>query len=453
VKNPKLHSVMKRYVLTGVALVRDRCQPEREEEQQWVRSEAGYWLEPVTRLAWERCLRQQSITDELHALPEYELLVTVLRADPLIAPQIDSLVGTLGWAGRLELDHLTDTVIVACLLRSPSDTEDQRTFETYYTELEARLYADEFHHEELFFLAGFTSEVLPLRLRQGVEIVEVTPEQARMALRIGLFPSMEVAGHTVVHVAPSCAIRQMWSLPKRIGEQERSAAAMEAHMAASAQRQETGERAIIAVRLFQEGAVTPVAAVSRVIDPPPGAGGGYEFVPIARPVFLPSDSYQLTAAQAPEFVRFWQWLDGVGDPVALAARRFSDAKDRRRAEDRILDLVIGAEALFGAGETQEVSYKVRLRAAAFLGDDAMSRRRIFQEFKKAYEARSMIAHGGKPTKEQKHQLDRLPGLIEVMERHIRAAIHKAAGLSLWPSSHAAWDEAVLDALEGRLTFS
>jgi hypothetical protein len=89
---------------------------------------------------------------------------------------------------------------------------------------------------------------------------------------------------------------------------------------------------------------------------------------------------------------------------------------------------------------------VRLRAAAFLGSDATSRLRTFEEFKAAYDARSLIAHGGKPSKKQKQQIDRLPLLIKMMDRHIRAAIQKGAKLSQWPSSHSAWDEAVLGSL-------
>jgi hypothetical protein len=108
--------------------------------------------------------------------------------------------------------------------------------------------------------------------------------------------------------------------------------------------------------------------------------------------------------------------------------------------------VIAAEALFGAGETHEVGYKVRLRAAAFLGSDAKSRLRIFEEFKAAYDARSLIAHGGKPSKKQKQQIERLPPLIKIMDRHVRAAIQKGAKLSQWPTTHSAWDEAVLASL-------
>jgi hypothetical protein len=451
--NPKLHTAMKRYVLTGIGLVRDRCQPEEEEEEQWVPSGTGYVLQRVTRQAWWLCLHHEEITDELHALPAYAALVAALKADPVIAPQLDTLVGTEIEAGRLELRYLTDSVITGCLLQSSGATEDEQVFEARYAELEARLYAQEIHQEELVLLAGFSSAVLPLRLREGVEIVQVTPEHIQMALRLRLLPVQGMTGHSFVLNPPSHAIRQTWSLPKRIGEQDDSTVALDAQLAASIERREISERAIAAVRLFQEGQIFPVAMVARAIDPPPAGGGGYQVYPMGRVSrFFPSETYRLTEAQAPQFVRFWQWLDSVGGPVALASRRFSDARERVRTEDQILDLVIAAEALFGAGETQEVSYKVRLRAAAFLGSDATSRQRVFDEFKAAYDARSLIAHGGTPTRKQKQQIDRLPDLIKVMDGHVRASIQKAANLSEWPSTHSAWDTAVLGSL-GSLNLS
>jgi hypothetical protein len=314
--NSELHAAMKRYVLTGMRLVRERCQPEDEEEEQWVPSGTGYVLQRVPQPAWWLCLHHKEVIVELHALPEYAVLVTALKADRAIAPQLDTLVGTQVEAGRLELQHLTDSVITSCLLRSSGATEDEQVFEARYAELETRLYALEIQQEELVFLAGFTTEVLPLRLRKGVEIVRATPEHIQMALRLRLLPIDGLSGYSFIHNPPTHAIRQTWSLPKRVGEQDHSPAAMEAWLAASNERRDITERAIAAVRLFQQGQVVPVAMVGRAINPPPGFGGGYQVYPMGRMSrFLPSESYRLNAAQAPQFVRFWQWLDSVGGAI------------------------------------------------------------------------------------------------------------------------------------------
>jgi hypothetical protein len=95
---------------------------------------------------------------------------------------------------------------------------------------------------------------------------------------------------------------------------------------------------------------------------------------------------------------------------------------------------------------------VRLRASALLGHDAASRRRIFAEFKSAYDLRSVIAHGGKLAQRQRQQMQRLPQLIESIEQHIRDAVRKGVSMSKWPSTHQEWDDALLDALGNHLSF-
>ena len=69
---------------------------------------------------------------------------------------------------------------------------------------------------------------------------------------------------------------------ERMEEREHSAAAREAQLAASNERREISERAIAALRLFQDGQVIPVATVASVIDPPPGGAGGYQVYPMGR---------------------------------------------------------------------------------------------------------------------------------------------------------------------------
>jgi hypothetical protein len=456
--NPELYAALKRYVLAGMRLIRERHRSLLEQEGPATAKASEAVESPMRRRGTLYRLLDKPIREELHALPEYLPLVIALRADAAIAPQIGNHVGTAFSLVLMDLGHFTDWPIIDCLEESPSAAADEQTFERYYPDFEARHYATEVPQEELDLLAEFTSEVLPLRLREDVEIVEVTPEHIRMALTLGLLPSTAMAGFRI----PSCAIRQTWSLPRIISSPTppfdsesmgQGHSRMTAHdlLLASVLRRDTTERTIAALRLFQEGWVIPVATLAHAFDPPPGGTGSSEMYP-PRWRFLQGEPYRLTTARVPEFVRLWQWLDRIGQPVDLAARRFSEARYRLRQEDQLLDLVIAAEALFSAGETQEVSYKVRLRAAAFLGTDASSRRRIFEEFKSAYDIRSAIAHGGKPTKRQRQQRQRLPLLINIMEQHLRDTVRRGLSLSRWPSTHQAWDETLLDAIGDQLTF-
>lgn len=64
-------------------------------------------------------------------------------------------------------------------------------------------------------------------------------------------------------------------------------------------------------------------------------------------------------------------------------------------EARYLWHWIVLEALFGPENPNETTYRLSQRVALFLGDHAESRRRLFDDAKKAYAWRSKIVHGGR----------------------------------------------------------
>jgi hypothetical protein len=286
---------------------------------------------------------------------------------------------------------------------------------------------------------------MPIRLLDKVEIVELTPRDLQGAAIMGLLPGPWMPGRM-----PACAIRHAWTFPRRVSGQPSGWTVERLHQASLLRRRIT-ELTIAALRLFRDGWVIHVGTLAHGAEPPPGGTDLSEMYP-PRWRFMQGKPYHLPADQVLEFVQFWRWFVEAGEPVQSAARRFSEARYRHRREDHLLDLVIAAEGLFGGGDTQEVSYKVRLRAAALLGQDAASRRRIFEDFKTAYELRSATAHGGKPTKRHRQQKERLPQLIMRIEQHIRDAFRRGASMSKWPTTHQEWDDALLGALGDRLTF-
>jgi hypothetical protein len=114
----------------------------------------------------------------------------------------------------------------------------------------------------------------------------------------------------------------------------------------------------------------------------------------------------------------------------MAIRRLSHSTERTRPEDQIVDLMIAAEALFLAGDTQttEIGYRLSLRAAYFTPSEQWDRMEVRRLFRTAYDARSAVAHGGSvqdnwalPNGEE---VD-LYNLDLVIEAHLRSALHKA----------------------------
>ncbi len=60
-------------------------------------------------------------------------------------------------------------------------------------------------------------------------------------------------------------------------------------------------------------------------------------------------------------------LNGSGNSASQC--RFSDAGDRERDDDALIDVIIAAEALFLPNERLELGYKLALRAAFFLAPE------------------------------------------------------------------------------------
>ncbi len=124
--------------------------------------------------------------------------------------------------------------------------------------------------------------------------------------------------------------------------------------------------------------------------------------PMTDHVFMKINLVTLDSGKIKAFQEAWRLLASLrlsNPSLYLAALRLSYANGRAHAEDRILDVVIAAEALFLSTETsglqQELSYRASLRAAFWSEDinDLPSKLDVFAIVKAAYSLRSKIAHG------------------------------------------------------------
>jgi hypothetical protein len=109
--------------------------------------------------------------------------------------------------------------------------------------------------------------------------------------------------------------------------------------------------------------------------------------------------YSLSETETLAFMEFWKSFQGVRQAtlnrIGIALRRFNFSYERSRPEDRLIDQLIGFEALLlKEDERQELEYRLALRGAALLGKTPEDRKRKFEELKAAYRKRSDIVHGG-----------------------------------------------------------
>jgi hypothetical protein len=121
------------------------------------------------------------------------------------------------------------------------------------------------------------------------------------------------------------------------------------------------------------------------------------------------------------FCRFWDEVRAAlahpPDALRVALNRLRTMNEQPRGSDRILDQMIIFEALFlGDGEKQELGYRLRMRAAHFLGDTLEERVEIAETLKAAYDVRSRIAHGSELSEEQRETQSRMDALTALVLR-------------------------------------
>jgi Apea-like HEPN len=109
----------------------------------------------------------------------------------------------------------------------------------------------------------------------------------------------------------------------------------------------------------------------------------------------------ITPSRARLLRRNWSWLSGQtgNSNLTFAVRRLGYANERVRLEDHLLDTMIAAESLYlGGGKDTELKFRLAVHAAVWAEPAKLgaTRQEIYEFMRKAYDARSKIAHGGEP---------------------------------------------------------
>ena len=79
----------------------------------------------------------------------------------------------------------------------------------------------------------------------------------------------------------------------------------------------------------------------------------------------------------------------------VAQRRLSLGRERKELEDRLIDYMIGLEALYLPDGNQELSFRLSLRMAFLLRTDPSDRKEMYSFAREMYKTRSNIVHGNK----------------------------------------------------------
>lgn len=154
---------------------------------------------------------------------------------------------------------------------------------------------------------------------------------------------------------------------------------------------------ILVLRLFRPGDIRNIFTVKRI-------GGRYNF-PFRLKYVARSRESRVNFFRKTELAQFQVFYEDIANvawkqkesnsSVSVALNRFMDGYERVRLEDKIIDYMVGLEALYLRGNGMgEFGYKMSHRVSVLLSDKK-KQRQLFDDMKDAYNLRSRIVHGGK----------------------------------------------------------
>lgn len=435
-RNPALRDATAAFAAEALELMDDFLaaggQAPHAEDDHWARRGDVFVRERRAGPVWAGLVRD--LRESLQAMPSFQDAVEELRRDPLVAPQLDRMLGVGLHRRRVQARDVLES-LVARLAAGQGDAAlrlDPSAFAAAYDALERALHEPDIPFEALAPLRNVRAEG-PLDLAFGLRIAPLRDDEVVQLIRAG---QAELADGVVVD-PPRFAVRAAYRVPK--------AASAAGPAAAQAEAEERIEDVLRALAAFQPGRVARAAVLHRsdhwflrdaaFAGPPPRAPpwGG---------------TYALGAAEARAFAAFWAVVESPAvrrrKSLGVALRRFHDAGLRRRPEDRLIDLLVVAEALalnvpHDSSDRAEMLHRLALRAGSGLALHR-ARREVDRHVRAAYRVRDDIVHGSPP---------RLPpaadgaqatldGFIDGTEAMMRGALQRGIALAADPSGdHAA----------------
>ncbi len=328
--------------------------------------------------------------EKLKELPEYKKCLKELEADPVITSQLDVLIGIHSRRSRssnaeelmMRLPHLA--------VYKNTIKFNKECFDREYIAFESALYDKNFIYEVIVPLSGPAFNE-PIKVSDKVEICQVN----RSDLSLPLKTEVEVKDRPYFD-EPVWAVHTRYCLLKVVGDETRiSPEGSESDEEIRNEANETIEQVLTCLRLLGASNVYAHTVIHRTKS--------WFFHDVRQyPIkYFPATQFSLELQKDFHkiFVKFWRNFQKQSVNkhkfIALAARRFSYAHERHDWEDRIIDLLIAAEAIFlsQSNAQTELNYRLKLHAAMFLGSSAEIKKQIFDDMAFAYSLRSNIVHG------------------------------------------------------------
>jgi hypothetical protein len=385
-----------------------------------------------TEKSIEFCWVDSVIKDLMHGA-EWDRVLTGVAADPILASHFDTLVGTAVRRSRWDIRDFSRR-----MLPKPNVDHNGRlvgvlpssSFESIYASIEEVISSETIAIEKVWPLLGVTFQG-PVNLDDNCRIQRLSRAHVVRALNSGL-----LSEHPLTHIEEEhiqlFGLVLTTSTKKVIGDE-------------SASLDES-----IVEQKKQNQLLEDVQASMALASVTPGFPGSFEasagslgyrcnFGAHRPRLFTHIKHVDQNACAV--IKQSWRTIqkqrDRKNQALVLAVRRLWLGSQRDRVEDRLLDLMIAAEALYigteKEGVTGDLTYRVALHAGYWADEHLLGFSKLDTSdlLRKAYGARSKITHGGtaKDSYDWQGAPRSLAEMVNQVEVVVRQGILKALNLA------------------------
>jgi len=347
---------------------------------------------------WVVCMAENR--EALRDLPEYRELIVALRRDPVTRPQVDAKMGTAFAYQELSADECAIRPLWRTARRSDSREFDEQVVNEECLAFQREIYATEVEFVAIAPLVDLDAERLPVTLDNNLRLDAMTDAEVARALDVGVLRRWPPSATTAFLLFRTAA-RATYRVPKLVGR-EPETAEVERAFKTELKARESLDGVLDALRLFKDTRIDSPGVIQVSDDWTAEGRFTYAHRSGAGQSFPGSDPYRLAAEENDSLQEFFRATQVARRKKFLdnAVRRFGYAVDRQRVDDRLVDLLVSAEALYlndvGPRERGELGYRLALRAARFIESEEHPRGIVFDLMRQAYGARSAIVHGSMP---------------------------------------------------------
>lgn len=399
----------------------------------------------VVRLITERFNRQEDLTNGLTSpnviesvrqLSEYGRCIDALNADFAISSHLEKKIGIAGFGHT----PVTANGLLELLVRPISEGKrpvfDEHFFDQSYTEFEDTFYRDTVTCEAIAPVQGwYLSDQLQqqsvktplIRFSDELQIGQLSADEEKTVHLIEL-----VRRYGFRWTDRMYAIRVTYQRPKvvlRIDE-EIAPDVLQAVEEEFVRVNDRIEEMLETLRVFRKGSIRQGGIYHRVNS---WLGSGImrnTRKPLADPIANLNPMYILETQQdLHELERFWELVQKAKAKghrfLNVAMRRFAESNERHHVEDRVIDLMIAAEALAQASTSKSKSDVIAEYVATHVVEtDKIKVRRVMKD---TYKLRNSIVHDGDASRWLR-RTGRGPGdvivAVTTAEEYLREALKK-----------------------------